>query len=47
MVCTECCDPKPYEMTPPNIYAEGLPVADPRPDPGELPENDISGTVTL
>ena len=24
IVCPPCCDPRPPEMTPPNVYPEGL-----------------------
>lgn len=34
MVCTETCfDPRPPELTPPNIGPEGVPVPDSRPEP--------------
>ena len=40
-----CWDPRPPQMTPPNVYAEGLPVpnASPRPPPVFIdPENPIT-----
>lgn len=33
MVCGDCWDPRPAEMTPPTVYPEGLPVRNPRPEP--------------
>jgi hypothetical protein len=34
MVCTaDCLDPVPYEMSPPRVWPEGLPVPDARPVP--------------
>jgi hypothetical protein len=40
-----CHDPRPPQMTPPNVYAEGLPVpgASPRPPPAFIdPDNPIT-----
>ena len=31
IVDAQCLDPRPPEMTPPDIYPEGMPVRDPRP----------------
>lgn len=34
MVCTDCWDPRPVHMTPPNVDPhEGGPIKDPRPEP--------------
>lgn len=35
-VCTTCWDPRPTDLDPPRIYPEGLPVANARPDPGDV-----------
>lgn len=35
-VCSECWDPRPAELSPPNVYPEGLPVRNARPDPGDV-----------
>lgn len=35
-VCVECWDPRPADLSPPNLYPEGLPVRNPRPDPGDV-----------
>lgn len=32
MVCAECRDPRPAEMSPPVVSPEGLPIRDPRPE---------------
>jgi hypothetical protein len=32
IVCAECRDPKPAELTPPLVGPEGLPIKDARPD---------------
>ena len=32
LVCTECFDARPPQLTAPNVYPEGLPIQDPRPD---------------
>ena len=36
IVCDPCHDPRPAELSPPNIKPEGLPIKDPRPDPGDV-----------
>lgn len=36
LVCAECWDPKPYDLAPPNVYPEGLPIRDARPDQGDM-----------
>jgi len=36
MVCRPCWDPRPEELTPPNVGPEGLPIKDPRPEPPEV-----------
>lgn len=36
MVCSDCYDPRPADLDPPRIYPEGLPIQDPRPDPGDV-----------
>jgi hypothetical protein len=33
IVCAECLDPRPAQLDPPDIYPEGLPITDPRPEP--------------
>ncbi len=33
-VCSPCWDPRPPQLSPPNIYPEGLPVPDASPFPG-------------
>ena len=35
-VCEECWDPAPAELSPPNVYPEGLPVPNASPDPGDV-----------
>lgn len=32
LVCDECHDPRPPQLSAPNVYPEGLPIQDPRPD---------------
>lgn len=38
-----CWDPRPPELDPPNVYPEGLPIADARPEPDDvtLGDNDV------
>jgi len=36
MVCEECYDPKPADLSPPRLTPEGLPVPNARPDPGDV-----------
>lgn len=36
MVCKADFDPKPADLRPPNIYPEGIPVPNARPDPGDI-----------
>lgn len=36
MVCAECFDPRPAELTPPRVGPEGVPLKNARPDPGDL-----------
>lgn len=36
MVCDECYDVRPPDMSPPRIVPEGLPVRNARPDPGDV-----------
>ena len=36
-VCLPCMDPRPPQMTPPNVYPEGIPVFDAR-APQDLPD---------
>lgn len=36
MVCQECWDPRPADLSPPNVYPEGRPVPNARPDPGDV-----------
>lgn len=36
MVCAECYDPRPADLSPPRVYPEGLPLKNARPDPGDL-----------
>lgn len=33
-VCQRCWDPRPEQLSPPNVYPEGLPVPDAAPFPG-------------
>jgi hypothetical protein len=33
IVCAECLDPRPAELDPPNLWPEGLPLPDARPEP--------------
>lgn len=42
VVCGPCLDPRPPELDPPNVYPEGLPLPDSRPEP----EDADVGTVT-
>ena len=47
-VCRECFDPRPYDLDPPRIYPEGLPVRAARPEhPVPLPDDagDNSGLL--
>ena len=32
LVCDDCYDPRPPQLSAPNVYPEGLPIQDPRPD---------------
>ena len=32
LVCTDCLDPRPPQLDAPNVYPEGVPIQDPRPD---------------
>lgn len=32
LVCAQCFDPRPPQLDAPNVYPEGLPIQDPRPD---------------
>lgn len=43
MVCGADYDPRPAQLSPPNIYPEGqpLPNARPEPEPVELGDNDV------
>jgi hypothetical protein len=48
LVCRECWDPKPSDLSPPRIRPEGLPVRNPSPEPepifreeGELGGDDL------
>jgi hypothetical protein len=43
MVCGPDFDPKPAHLSPPNVYPEGLPIPDARPEqpPIELGDNDV------
>jgi hypothetical protein len=36
MVCAEDFDPRPADLDPPMVVAEGLPIRDARPDPGDV-----------
>jgi hypothetical protein len=36
MVCAECFDTRPPDISPPNLHPEGLPVRDARPDQGDV-----------
>jgi len=45
-VCQECLDPKPPQLEAPNVFPEGLPVDQPRPNieqsgPNETSRNDL------
>jgi hypothetical protein len=44
IVCPECLDPRPAELSPPDVRAEGLPIRDARPEPDaiELEPNDVT-----
>lgn len=42
MVCSKDYDRRPYELTPPKVKAEGVPVPDARPDN----QNNDSGNTT-
>lgn len=35
-VCPDCYDPRPADLSPPNVYPEGVPIRNARPDPGDL-----------
>lgn len=35
-VCPDDYDPRPSDMSPPNIYPEGVPLPGARPDPGDV-----------
>lgn len=35
-VCSDCWDPRPAELSPPNIYPEGLPRPDASPEPPDV-----------
>lgn len=43
MVCPPCYDPRPPYLDAPNVYPEGLPLPDARPEPPdvEVGDNDI------
>lgn len=46
IVCrSTCLDPRPYEMTPPNVWPEGVAIPDarPNPDPIFLSPGDVTG----
>ncbi len=45
-VCPPCVDPRPPQMTPPDIYPEGLPFVDARP-PNDLPDALTDGTYLI
>ena len=36
LVCQECYDPRPADLSPPVVGPEGLPIRDARPDPGDV-----------
>lgn len=36
LVCPDDFDPRPADLDPPRIGAEGLPIRDARPDPGDV-----------
>lgn len=40
IVCRECFDPRPPELVAPVIFAEGLPVPNPSPEPPDAFVND-------
>lgn len=45
IVCRDTClDPRPAQLDPPDVYPEGLPIADPRPEPTdhEVATNEIT-----
>jgi len=43
MVCPDDYDPKPYNLSPPRIYPEGMAIANARPEPPDviLGDNDV------
>lgn len=43
LVCEPCWDPRPAYLDPPNIYPEGMPLANARPEQPdvELGDNDV------
>lgn len=36
MVCVPCFDPRPPYLDAPNVYPEGLPIQDARPEPADV-----------
>ncbi|MGE5500691.1 MAG: hypothetical protein ACM3W4_02060 [Ignavibacteriales bacterium] len=42
VVCEPCLDPRPPELDPPNVYPEGLPLPDARPEPEDTDVGDVT-----